>query len=91
MKPKKKMKKIYVELFHIKNVYILLVCLFVSGNSEEQLALRGFLCLSTGQLDVIDVGSCAGKYLEAKDGLWIRKLIRLLFCGLNHLFSTVSC
>lgn len=35
--------KIYVELFDIKNVYILLLCPFVSGNSEQQVALHGFL------------------------------------------------
>lgn len=39
---------IYVELFDIDNVYILVACPFVSGNSEEQKILHGF-CL---QLEV---------------------------------------
>lgn len=54
--------KSYMELFDIKNVYVLLVCSFVSGDSEEQLALQGFLWLSPGQLEAFGVVSCASEY-----------------------------
>lgn len=42
------------------------MCPLVSGNSDTQLAPPGFLCLPTGQLEAVDVGRRADKYLEAK-------------------------
>lgn len=60
---------------------ILVVCQIVSGNSEEQKVLHGFLWLLTSQLEDFDVGNCAAQYLEENGILRIPKIIRLSSVG----------